>query len=543
MTDSNPASANPDSVAELDVLVVGAGFAGLYLLHRLRGMGFSVHVIEAASGVGGTWYWNRYPGARCDVESMQYSYAFSSELDEAWEWSERYTAQPDILRYANHIADRFDLRRDIRFDTRVEAASFDEPRGKWVIETDDGARLTARFCVMATGCLSAVNRPRIEGQDSFTGNCYHTGEWPHQAIDFTGQRVGIIGTGSSAIQSIPVIAEQAARLYVFQRTAHWTVPAHNHPLDPQQRRVVKADYAGLRARAQQSFALIDVPVNLSSATEATAEERGERYQAGWDIGGFAFITTFGDLLHNRQANATATDFAGAKIQELVDDPQIAALLTPKMIIGGKRLCLDTDYYKTFNRPNVTLVDISDAPIEAINPNGLRAEGRDYELDAIVYATGFDAMTGALLRIDIRGRDELSLRDKWAEGPSNCLGLMMAGFPNLFAITGPGSPSVFTNMLPAIEQHVDWVVDCLDHLRKHGHAIIEPTPEAEADWNAHSNQVAAGHLRSTVDSWYVGANIPGKTRVLMPYIGGYPLYVEKCEEVAAAGYSGFRLSAG
>ena len=345
MTDSNPAGPNPDSAAELDVLVVGAGFAGLYLLHRLRGMGFSVQVIEAASGVGGTWYWNRYPGARCDVESMQYSYAFSPELDQEWEWSERYTAQPDILRYANHIADRFDLRRDIQFDTRVEAASFDERSGKWVIETDGGTRLTARFCVMATGCLSAVNRPRIEGRDSFTGNCYHTGEWPHEPIDFTGQRVGVIGTGSSAIQSIPVIAEQADHLYVFQRTAHWTVPAHNHPLDPEQRRAVKADYATLRARAQQSFALIDVPVNLSSATEATPEERRERYQAGWDIGGFAFITTFASRVASEALITEARPLMPAKLRSILLLPgeirtSVAALPTAIARGGGgfSRFC-------------------------------------------------------------------------------------------------------------------------------------------------------------------------------------------------------------
>ena len=525
---------------EFDVVIIGAGFSGMYLLQRLRRLGFSVRVLDKAGGVGGTWYWNRYPGARCDVESMQYCFEFSSELEQEWNWTERYAAQPEILVYANHVADRFDLRRDIQLDTQVDAAVFDEADKCWIIKTDDGAQLRARFCVMATGCLSAPNTPRIPGLDSFEGALYHTGDWPHEPVDFSGQRVGIIGTGSSAIQSIPVIAAQAQHLYVFQRTAHWTVPAHNHDLAHDERDRIKRQYAEIRARAKDSFSASDLPINDAPAAEASGAERLDRFEKGWSIGGFSFLTTFNDLLYNADSNKAAADFAAAKIKEVVEDPTVAELLTPKIIIGGKRLCLDTGYYQTFNRTNVTLVDISGTPIESIVPNGLRARGQDYKLDALVLATGFDAMTGALLNIDIRGRNTLKLKDKWAMGTPNLLGLCMAGFPNLFAVNGPGSPSVFTNMMPAIEQHVEWISDCLVYLREHGLKIIEATDEAEAGWLHHCDEVAQGHLRATCDSWYVGANIPGKPRTLMPYIGGFPLYTKKCNDVATSRYQGFRL---
>ena len=533
-------AATTDGSSQLDVVIVGAGFSGLYLLHRLRTMGFSVRVIEKASGVGGTWYWNRYPGARCDSESMQYCFEFSSELEQQWDWSERYSAQPEILKYVNHVADRFDLRRDIQFDTQVDSAIYDESRGRWILETDTGDRFAARFCVMATGCLSTPNTPKIEGLDTFIGPVYHTGKWPHQPVDFSGLRVGVIGTGSSAIQSIPVIAEQARQLFVFQRTAHWTVPAHNHPLDPEHRREVKARYTEIRDRAKNSFAAIDVQMNEAPAAEADAEERRRRFGEHWGIGGFAYLTSFDDLLYDADSNRAAADFVAAKIHEAVEDPDLAKLLTPKNIIGGKRLCLDTDYYKTFNRPNVTLVDIAGTPIEQILPAGIRARGTDYELDALVPATGFDAMTGALMKVDIRGRDDASLREKWADGTPNYLGLTVAGFPNLFAVNAPGSPSVFTNMMPAIEHHVNWITDCLEYLRDRGIDVIEATSEAEANWLQHCAEVATGHLRSSAYSWYTGANIPGKLRPLMPYIGGFPVYTEKCKEVAQSDYAGFSL---
>jgi len=526
---------------DFDAVIVGAGFAGLYMLYKLRDMGFSARVLEAGSGVGGTWYWNCYPGARCDVESMQYSYQFSEALQQEWEWTEKYSPQPEILRYANHVADRFDLRRDIQFDTRVESAVFDETAETWAIETSDGARVSARFCIMATGCLSAHNRPNFKGLETFTGEWYHTAQWPHEGVDFTGKRVGVIGTGSSSIQSIPIIAEQAKHLTVFQRTANYTIPAYNAPLDPEYAKTIKADYAGLRQRAKQTPTGLALPFNTAKALETPPEERQREYEDRWQNGGIAFLGAFSDLMLDPQANETAAAFVRAKIREVVQDPEVAERLSPRNVIGCKRLCVDTGYYATFNRPNVTLVDIGEAPIAEVTPNGLRANGHAYELDAIVFAIGFDAMTGALMRIDIRGRGGQALREKWLGGPRAYLGLATSGFPNLFTITGPGSPSVLTNMLPSIEQHVEWIADCLGYMREQQHGCIEPQLEAEDQWVAHVNQVADVSLRSTCSSWYLGANVPGKPRVFMPYIGGFPMYVKKCQEIAANGYEGFALA--
>ena len=526
---------------DFDVVIIGAGFAGLYMLHRLRGMGFTARIIEAARGVGGTWYWNRYPGARCDVESMQYSYQFSDELQQEWEWSERYATQPEILRYAEHVADRFDLVRDIQFDSRVAAATFDEAADRWVVETADGGRTTAAVCVMATGCLSSPNMPKIDGIDRFAGATYHTGLWPHRAVDFTDQRVGVIGTGSSAIQSVPLIARQAEQLMVFQRTPNYTVPAHNQPLDPDVVAAIKADYAGLRERAKRTPPGLLARFNKMSALASSAAERHREYQVRWQEGGLPFMAAYADLLVDRQANETAAEFVRGKIRDIVTDPEVAATLTPGNIIGGKRLCVDSGYYETFNRPNVTLIDVRDTPIETITRAGVQVAGRVHAVDSIVFATGFDAMTGALLKIDIRGRGGATLAEKWAAGPRTYLGLAIAGFPNLFTITGPGSPSVLTNMLPSIEQHVDWIVDCLGYLRDRGAARIEARVDAEDAWVTHVNELADASLRSTTDSWYVGANVPGKPRVFMPYIGGFPSYVQTCDEVAAKGYEGFALT--
>jgi len=526
---------------DFDVVIVGAGFAGLYMLHRLRKMGFSVRVCEAGSGVGGTWFWNRYPGARCDVESMEYSYQFSDGLQQQWDWTERYAAQPEILSYANHVAEKFDLRRDIQFDMRVTAASFDEAGGRWRIATEDGAQLTARYCIMATGCLSSANLPKLEGLDRFAGRWYHTGHWPHECVDFTGLRVGVVGTGSSAIQSIPIIADEAEHLYVFQRTPNYAVPARNAPLDPRVRQAIKADYAGLRQRAKQMRNGIQYPVNEASALEVTEQERRREYEFRWERGGLSFLGSFADLLVERQANETAAEFVRAKIRGVVRDPAVAATLSPRNTFGCKRLCIDTGYYETFNRPNVTLIDVNCAPIEGVTRDGLIAGGKTYQVDAIVFATGFDAMTGALRNIDIRGRAGTLLEDKWAEGPRTYLGVAIAGFPNLFTITGPGSPSVLTNMLPSIEQHVEWIADCILYARERGRGCIEPTLAAEDEWVAHVNEVADGTLFPSCNSWYVGANIPGKPRVFMPYIGGFPRYVEACNRIAADGYAGFALS--
>ena len=535
--DSLPRHTEDDD--SLDAVIVGAGFAGLYMLHRLRGLGFSTRVFEQADGVGGTWYWNRYPGARCDVESMQYSFQFDRELEQEWEWTERYAAQPEILRYANHVADRFDLQRDIRFGARVLAAEFEEATGRWMLRIGNGERVHATYCIMATGCLSTTNTPRIEGLDSFAGPRYHTGTWPHEPVDFRGRRVGIIGTGSSAIQSIPVIAEQAEHLHVFQRTPNYAVPAHNHPLDPAVQAEVKKHYPEMRARAKKARNGIDHFPNPVAAVETPKDERREEFESRWACGGLGFLGAFADLIIDYQANEMAAEFIRSKIREVVDDPEVARLLMPRSTFGCKRLCVDIGYFEAFNRSNVTLVDVSGSPIERITPAGLTVGGESYEFDALVLATGFDAMTGTLRRIDIRGRGGRALRDKWEDGPRMYLGLASAGLPNLFTITGPGSPSVLSNMLPSIEQHVDWIANLLDCARARGRPIVEATAEAENAWVAHVNDVANRTVYPSCNSWYLGANVPGKPRVFMPY-PGVPAYARKCEEVAAGGYDGFTL---
>jgi cyclohexanone monooxygenase len=525
----------------LDAVVVGAGFAGMYMLHRLRGLGLTARVFEAGAGVGGTWYWNRYPGARCDVESMDYSYSFSEDLQQQWRWTERYAAQPEILTYANHVADRFDLRRDIQFDTRVTSAVFDAAAARWTVETDRGDRVEARFCIMATGCLSDAQVPDFPGFGDFAGTWYHTGRWPHAGVDFTGRRVGIIGTGSSAIQSIPIIAGQARHLYVFQRTPNYSMPAHNAPLDPEYERRVKAGYADFRRQARESRVGFVTERSGDSALAVPAAEREREFEKRWRRGGLGFSAAYTDLLTSPEANDTAADFFRAKIRAIVKDPAVADLLCPKTYpLGTKRLCVDTGYYATFNRDNVTLVDVSRAPIERITPAGVRTGGVEYAVDDLVFATGFDAMTGALLNIDIRGREGGRLQDAWAEGPRTYLGLTVAGFPNLFMITGPGSPSVLSNMIVSIEQHVDWIADCLVYLRDRGLATIEATAPAQETWVRHVNEVGHMTLYPRAPSWYMGANIPGKPRIFMPYIGGVGVYRQKCDEVAAKGYEGFAL---
>ena len=525
---------------QFDVVVVGAGFAGMYMLHRLRGLGLKARVFEAGGGVGGTWYWNRYPGARCDVESMQYSFSFSEELDQEWTWSEKYSPQPEILAYANHIADRFDLRRDIVFETRVTKATFDEKAGRWQIETDRGDKVSAKFCIMAVGCLSAPNRPKFEGIDDFKGPIYHTGEWPHQGVDFTGLRVGVIGTGSSAIQSIPIIAQQAKELTVFQRTATWSVPAWNEELTPDYVKTVKADYPALRAKARARPTGFYFPFNIKPALEASAEEREKLYEEAWRRGGLPFLGAFGDLLFEKEANDTIADFARKKIRGIVKNPATADLLCPENVFGCKRLCVDTGYFETYNLPQVKLVDVSKKPIERFTAGGIVVDGVEYPVDAIVSATGFAAMTGSFDKIAITGRNGLTLKEKWRAGPRTYLGLASSGFPNFFMITGPGSPSVLASMIQAIEQHVDWLIDCIGHMRDVGAATIEARVEDEDAWVEHVNEVSKVSLRSTCSSWYVGTNIPGRPRVFMPYIGGFPIYVQKCNEVMNGGFDGFVL---
>ena len=541
MSEPTPRSMMPHAAtARYDAVIVGAGFAGLCMLHRLRGLGLSARVFEAGSGVGGTWFWNRYPGARCDVESMEYSYQFSDELQQEWEWTERYASQPEILRYLNHVADRFDLRRDIVLETRVVSAVFDEAGDSWQVRTHDGTEVSARFCIVATGCLSSTNTPKLPGLDAFAGPTLHTGNWPHEPVDFTGRRVAVIGTGSSGIQAIPLIAEQAAHLFVFQRTPNYSVPASNRPLDPVEQRAVKRDYPALRARGGQMPFGFDTRSTERSALEVSPEERLAEYEDRWRQGGLPFLGSFADLLFSKEANDTAADFVREKIRGIVRDPAVADVLTPRGVVGCKRLCSDTGYFETFNRPNVTLVDIAAAPIEAVTERGIRTARAHYDVDCIVFATGFDAMTGALSRIDIRGSGGVTLRDKWTAGPRTYLGLSSAGFPNLFIITGPGSPSVLSNMVPSIEQHANWIADCIAHLGERGMRRIEATPEAEDAWVAHVNEVADTTLYPSCNSWYLGANIPGKPRVFMPYLG-FPAYVEKCKQVVSRGYEGFRLA--
>ncbi len=525
-----------------DALIVGAGFAGLYQLHALRDrLGLSAHVLEAADGVGGTWWWNRYPGARCDSESHAYAFYFSEELLQSWEWSERYPEQPEILRYLNHVADRLDLRRDITFNARVTSARWDAADNLWHVTTADGRRRAATWLITAVGCLSSANIPDIPGRDDFAGRWVHTGHWPHEGVDFAGQRVGMIGTGSTGIQAAPVIAGSAAHLTVFQRTANYSIPARNTPLTSAFKRWAKENAAEIREAMHATGNGHPWPVSDRSALEVDDAEREAIFRAAWEKGGLRLRATFRDILTDRRANDTAAEFIRARIREVVKDPKTAAMLTDiDHPFATKRPPIDTGYFETFNRDNVTLVDVRADPIERITPTGIRLKsGAEHALDIIVFATGFDAMTGALLRMGITGRDGLTLSDAWAAGPRTQLGLQVAGFPNMFTVTGPGSPSVLTNMPVAIEQHVEWITDCIAAMRARGKATIEPTEEACDRWVAHVNDVANATLMPQAGhSWYLGANVPGKPRVFMPYAGGMPAYRRICDEVAGAGYEGF-----
>ena len=539
--DAMPAGA-PET--RVDAVVIGAGFAGLYQLLCLREkLGMSVQVLEAGDGVGGTWYWNRYPGARCDSESHSYCFYFDEALLQDWNWSERYPGQAEILRYLNHVADRFDLRRNIRLNARVVSAEYDAPANLWRIRTEDGARYAATYLITAVGCLSSANVPDIPGLNDFAGQWYHTGLWPHEGVDFTGKRVGQIGTGSTGIQAAPVIAETAAHLTVFQRTANYSIPARNHPLTEDFKRWAKASTAEIRGLMHASTNGHPFLMEDRSPLDLTEAEREKIYQEAWEYGGLRFRAAFRDLLVSKEANDTAASFLRAQIHKVVKDPETAAALANiDHPFATKRPPIDSFYFETFNRDNVALVDIRANPIERITPTGLLLrDGTEVPLDIIVFATGFDAMTGPLLRIGITGRDGLTLQEAWREGPKTYLGLQMPGFPNLFTITGPGSPSVLTNMPVCIEQHVDWITDCIAHLRAQGVARIEPDPVAVDRWVAHVNEAAeATLLPQAGHSWYLGANVPGKPRVFMPYAGGMARYRAICADVAARGYDGFVL---
>jgi cyclohexanone monooxygenase len=523
---------------EVDAVVIGAGFGGMYMLHKLRELGVSVQGFEAGHDVGGTWYWNRYPGARCDVPSLYYSYTWSEDLQKEWRWSEKYAAQPEILAYANHVADRFDLRPHIAFETRVLTATFDEAADRWRLTTDRGDSIACRWLVTATGCLSTPRAPPIPGVETFEGATYHTGAWPHEGVDFTGKRVAVIGTGSSGIQSIPQIAAQAEHVTVFQRTPNFSIPARNTPLTEEDLEAfwrMYPDYIAMVKGPGMGFAARGGEMPIPDD-----EAQRKRYEELWAVGGAGFLAAWGNLLTDIRVNDRAASFVREKIAETVKDPQVAKALQPHdHPLGTKRICVDIDYFETYNRPNVTLVNLRDTPIEEITPTGVRTSKASYDVDAIVFATGFDAMTGALLAIDIKGAGGADFREAWAEGPKAYLGLAVAGFPNMFLITGPGSPSVLSNMINSIEQHVEWIADCIAYMREHGATRIAADPDAQEAWVAHVRRVADKTLFPRAASWYMGANIPGKPRVFMPYIGRG--YRQKCDDVAAAGYEGFVLA--
>jgi len=530
--------------SDVDALIVGAGFAGMYQLHKLRDtLGLSVRAIEAGADVGGTWYWNRYPGARCDIESMAYSYGFSPALERDWVWSEKYATQPEILRYAEHVADRFDLRGDITFQTRVTRAVYDEAEQRWTVYTDRGEAISAQYLIMATGCLSVPKKPDIPGADRFEGPSYITGLWPHEGVDFSGQRVAVIGTGSSAIQSVPEIAEQASRLAVYQRTPAYSLPAGNRVLTNSEIADMKSDYRAYREAQKHHLAGIpNPPRNLQSAHDVSEAERRGQLEARWQTGILTALTTaYSDVLSDPAANERVSEFIRDKIRERVEDPDTAEALCPKSYpFGTKRPCLDTNFYETFNRDHVSLVDLHKTPIETITETSIRTTTGEDAFDAIVFATGFDAMTGAIMRVDIRGVGGQSLQDKWADGPHTYLGLAISGFPNLFTITGPSSPSVLSNMMVSIEQHVDWISECIAWMRANDMAAIEATEAAEEEWAAHNEAAANLTLFPQANSWYIGANVAGKPRTFMAYVGGVGVYRHICDQVAASGYDGFQF---
>jgi cyclohexanone monooxygenase len=525
-----------------DAIVVGAGFAGLYMVHTLRGLGLSVHCFEAGDEVGGTWYWNRYPGARCDVESQQYSFSFCKEIEDEWIWTERYSGQPEILSYLKFVADRLDLRKDISLGTRVTAAIYDDTSQLWSVSTATGESVHAQHCIMATGCLSAAQMPAIAGRDTFKGEIYHTGQWPHGPVTFEGKHVGVVGTGSSGIQIIPQIAKDAKHLSVLQRTPNFSIPAWNMPLAAEKVADWRTNRDDYRQRAKASRAGILYEYATRSAYSVSDHEREREYERRWARGGANFVHAFNDLFLDKNANDTAAEFVRRKIRSLVEDPNTARKLLPyDHAIGTKRICVDTEYYTTFNKPNVELVDLCQTTIKQIVPGGIEVTDRYIPLDMIVFATGFDAVTGALSRIDIRGRGGLSLKDKWHEGPKSYLGLAVTGFPNMFVITGPGSPSITTNVVMAIEQHVEWIGRCLNYMRAKHRSTIEADDGAQEDWVEHVRTIAAGTLFPTAKSWYMGANIPGKPRVFLPFIGGLGTYTQTCDDVARDGYRGFTLA--
>jgi len=534
-------TATATATNELDAVVVGAGFAGIYMLHNLRQKGFKARVFEAAGGVGGTWYWNRYPGARCDIPSLQYSYSFDEELQQQWKWKNKYSDQADILEYANHVVDRFDLRGDMQFNTRIVSAIFDEDSNRWAVTTDSGEVISAGHFVLATGCLSTSNIPDFEGFEDYTGDWYHSGRWPQEPVDLAGKRVAVIGSGSTAIQAVPEVAKIAGHLYSFQRTPQFSIPQHNEVQNPAIETHIKGRYATYRGENYRSPFGQEVTSNTELNTfDVSDEERLVEYERRWQMGGFAFLVAYADSGSDRVANETIADFIRDKIRGVVDDPALAEKLCPEFVYASKRPILDTGYFETFNRDNVTLVDIREQGIERFTKNGIRANDTDYDVDAVIFATGFDALTGTLSKIEIRGRGGRLLKDKWSEGPKAYLGLCAEGFPNMYVITGPGSPSVLTNMMVAIEQHVNFIGDTIAHMRDSGQSSIEARLDAEEPWVKHVSDLGHTTLFTAGANWYFGDNIPGKPRVFLPHVD-WVGYVEKCEDVVAKNYDGFVLS--
>lgn len=527
---------------ELDVIIVGAGFSGLYMLYKMRKMNLKALIIERASDAGGTWFWNRYPGARCDIESIEYSYSFSDELQQEWNWSNRYSDQSEILDYINYVVKKFNLKENIVFNTSVKSATFDENLKNWIVETDSKS-YSSKFCVMATGTLSSIKQPNFDGLENFKGDWYVTGEWPHEKLDFTSKKVAIIGTGSSAVQSIPVIAEEAKNLTVFQRSPNYTIPANNRPLTEKELSNAKSSYDQIREKAKYTRAGIGYnQFEERKLLDLSSEEIKKELNNRWKIGGQEIFTAgFTDVGVNVEANKIVADFVKSKIKEIVKDPKIAELLSPEDAIGCKRLCADTNYFETYNRENVELIDLNSNPINSITENGILTKNKEFKFDTIIFATGFDAMTGALQAIDITGKNGKKLKQVWKDGPKSFLGLLINGFPNLFTVTGPGSPSVLTNMMVAIEQHVEWISDCINFLSKSNLNEVEADELFQIEWMDHIEEVAKNTLRYTCNSWYVGANVPGKKRVFMPYAGGFGKYREKCDEIAENNYSILRIS--
>ena len=527
---------------ELDVIIVGAGFSGLYMLYKMRKMNLKALIIERASDAGGTWFWNRYPGARCDIESIEYSYSFSDELQQEWNWSNRYSDQSEILDYVNYVVKKFNLKENIVFNTSVKSATFDENLKNWIVETDSKS-YSSKFCVMATGTLSSIKQPNFDGLENFKGDWYVTGEWPHEKLDFTSKKVAIIGTGSSAVQSIPVIAEEAKNLTVFQRSPNYTIPANNRPLTEKELSNAKSSYDQIREKAKYTRAGIGYnQFEERKLLDLSSEEINKELNNRWKIGGQEIFTAgFTDVGVNVEANKIVADFVKSKIKEIVKDPNVAELLSPEDAIGCKRLCADTNYFETYNRENVELIDLNSNPINSITENGILTKNKEFKFDTIIFATGFDAMTGALQAIDITGKNGKKLKQLWKDGPKSFLGLLINGFPNLFTVTGPGSPSVLTNMMVAIEQHVEWISNCINFLSKSNLNEVEADELFQIEWMDHIEEVAKNTLRYTCNSWYVGANVPGKKRVFMPYAGGFGKYREKCDEIAENNYSILRIS--